>query len=547
MVLTAKKSKIFKSHSTAKHQRQKTKTAKNRLQSTSVIPPIYRVNIPSPITQITEEPSYEGNDIQSGVHFIWCSHGTSITPEKNNVSHEYKLTSRLTNTLKGIRFYVSHGENLALDNNQLSDIHVMYDTLFGNNTSAFITVTNWRTRMPSDIYEYNLDSNKKLFLPPVFFSASEDDLDPIHNDEYINAMGLYRCNFETNEIEKILTVHNLIDLTREYNVITYAHIIDLFIKESLTDVPLDMPIHLHFITCRAIHDEYAAAYPPITNQRTGRMDRRSIKNDIFANNELPDTTQMSGVTFINKNKWLVGLFNDPDSVVEKLKNMWSPLIGQRTHGCGYNVITFYGYLTEYESREKIACLSLHGTSIFTALAYIIDKTKQYVVMRFPLMYLVNMITNMSENSSNYHNHFIMIKLYRDKYIPNKPHMMSHIGHIVSIYMYVYPSGERSIVFIDPQQQDYRMINDDNELSAFYEALDGIYRFFDIAFVLSGDSPTEVTTPAFLASTYDGELVPFDPFVQQLYGGKKRKTNKPKPKRRKRYSSKSRRIVTKRRC
>lgn len=197
---------------------------------------------------------------------------------------------------------------------------------------------------------------------------------------------------------------------------------------------------------------------------------------------------------------------------------WKALAGQKEQGCGLNILSYYGIISQTDARERVVCLTQLGTSIFTLLDMIMntknipfieptgtgslaieeentDPTVHYttvaskifgslsdenLILRTPIVGGLENIYKymMFQRSINF---AIIFKLYSTSYRDGSTTVLSHVGHTSSLYQY---NGQ--IYLVDPQLSITKLLSDGNFVDEVLSVYKDIFKFIDVIYTQDSD-------------------------------------------------------------
>ena len=144
-----------------------------------------------------------------------------------------------------------------------------------------------------------------------------------------------------------------------------------------------------------------------------------------------------------------------------LPTTWKALATLRHQGCGLNILSFYGFITQTVAREKTTCLPITGSSIFNIINYMVEYygfSSRYIVYRYTIEEGISQISSFFSSQIEDDvilNKVVIFKLYEDMYQRDFPDKLSQAGHIVSIRCITEIIDEKPVVkifFVDPQSE-----------------------------------------------------------------------------------------------
>ena len=454
--------------------------------------------------------------------FLWVSHGTTATAINRMVD---KYQSKLGRFV----YYSEHGECLARYN--LDGIYL--NTI--QKTQIVEVVPNGQTTHISGniknmyIGKSSIDNpgySTGFLVPPIFYTLEHNI-----NDVTYSYMGLYYfaidpTTFEFLKYQKLLDVADLIHMYGNKYIslsIIERHVIQACKSLNITNLN---NVNLGLYACQTGHPQYVQEYqqPPTDIN----LDLESLHNK----------AELIPSSYINERH--ISYFAlattpvDNNLMSQRLSTQWNALATMTHQGCALNVLSYYGIISQPRARERVVCLTLKGTSIFSIVNYINNYytyTGKFAITRLTLANGLKALYNYI--TQNLHTHtsscVIIFKIYAENKIPKKEEY-SDVGHTVSV---CFDFNTKSVWFIDPQVElKIQLINDPNQLGNIMGQYYPSMKFIDL--IMSGDYTNTFVVPAVTTFNEMFDLIQKNVLTIRdvprnlFYGGKKSsiKTKRP---------------------
>ena len=426
--------------------------------------------------------------------YLWVSHGTNVSTEHNYYPYNAKF--------KYITMYSRLFESIYPD--LLESIESGKDVckLFLGTPS--IPITDCKTGI-----EYT-------YLPPILFFSKTDDHETIKRLSGLYYLEVNKYGNDICKITKIRLILNHAGIIQMYgngNNITYSKIF-----KKVYDDCIEYQINSEDVVLGLYNCQTAVKYVSNYNQTTAQS--------LLAKRIEPLSLQVNfynRANLISMQQTIPPVYLYPTIIpIYKLQN-WETLAGIRYQGCGLNVLSYYNIIDENEAREKITCLPIQGSSIFSLVEYIniflkkfpdFNNTLGYVVVRYTIPNSFIFLKQLFDHMKQF-NFAIIVKTYSSIY-RNGTTSINHIGHTFSFACF-----QGKYYHIDPQANIFRQID-------FSEGT-GVSGYMDIVFsvtnnVSSGElSNIHFTVAQFLQITNDSTIVEKEQKIN--YGGGRRYKNK----------------------
>lgn len=414
--------------------------------------------------------------VSSSVHlFLWVSHGENIGSSNNFYPIETKFQSVI---LYSKPFKVITSEELSeLLNNPCR-------LILGSCPS--IPIIDEKT------------NKKDVLLPPLLFVNVQNDkpdiveysglyhfvikMNPEHTREMViqphdTDMSQYinSCVYEYSE--KIIDHANLITLFGNNSYITYSQIYKLVTDQCKNKGLNPEDVLLGIFSCQIRQDRYSKEY----NQQATNLIPRRVKPELSIA-KIYDELDIDPQFYVS-----------PTIIdFDKLPNSWNALARIKHQGCGLNVLSYFGILSQTYARESTVCLTLKGTSIFKITDHLNTYFKSkgiqwpgFIILRYTFVRGLQTIIGVMK-LLKMPNVAIIFKMYNTNKAPDGKD--SQIGHTVSIFKY-----NNKIYYVDPQAeigpiQIDEMIEPivlENEIKKVYS--NPQWKYIDIIFTVSNTS------------------------------------------------------------
>ena len=448
--------------------------------------------------------------------FLWVSHGTTATAINRMVDKYHSKLGRFV-------YYSEHGECLAkysLDSIHLNTIKKkqIVEVLPNGYTSSI-------SGNIKNMYKGKSSINNPGYLtgflvPPIFYSLEHNI-----NDVTYPYMGLYYfaidpATFEFLKYQKLLDVADLINMYgNKYISLSQieAHVINACKYLNITNIN---NVNLGLYACQTGLLQYEKDYQP-------QQQHRDINDDLES---LHNKAELIPSSYINERHIsyfsLATTLVDNNLMSQRLSTQqWNALATMTHQGCALNVLSYYGIISQPRARERVVCLTLKGTSIFSIVNYIHNYytyTGKFAITRLTLANGLKVLYDFIAQNLQPHpsSCVIIFKIYAKNKIPNKEEY-SDVGHTVSV---CFDFNTKSVWFIDPQiQLKIQLTNDPNQLGIIMSHNYPNMNFIDL--IMCGD----------YTNTFVGPVITFNEMVDLIqqniltirdvpqnlfYGGKK---------------------------
>jgi hypothetical protein len=340
---------------------------------------------------------------------------------------------------------------------------------------------------------------KYTYLPPILFFSKTDDDATIQRLSGLYYLEVNKYGNDICKITKIRLILNHAGIIQMYgngNNITYSKIFKNVYDDCEKHGINSEDVVLGLYNCQNAV-KYVSKYNQTNTQGllAKRVEPLSLQVIFYNQTNLISMQQSIPLVYLY-----------PTIIpIHKLQN-WETLAGIRYQGCGLNVLSYYDIIDENEAREKITCLPIQGSSIFSLVEYIntflkkipeFNTTTGYVVVRNTIPNSFIFLKQLFDHMKQF-NFAIIVKTYSSIY-RNGTTSINHIGH-----SYSFACFQEKYYHIDPQANIFREIN-------FSEGA-GVSGYMDIIFsvtnnVSSGELPNvHFTVAQFLEITSGSTIV-----------------------------------------
>lgn len=378
--------------------------------------------------------------------FLWVSHG-------ENISGLNRMVDKYHSKLGRFVYYSVYKQILQYPFLEYIYLDKLPKTPLPVNAPA-PPPTHWDVSTIAKLYDgvravNNPNQLQGFDVPPILYTAEHDT-----TKVEFNFMGLYY--FEINSIGTIITRYKKIfdgyDLINLYgrNNITISkiekHVLDECNKLNITDL---QTVSLGLYACEEVTPNYIHGYtgtlPVDINYDLSSVPKANILASSYI--QQPRISHFSLLRILVKN----------ELIEHRMTNAWNTLAGLMNQGCGLNVLSFYGVISEPRARERAVCLTLKGTSIFSIVNYIDhfnQRASNYAVVRLDLLSGVNTIYTFITQYTSPQSYAIVFKIYDDNFIKNTT-KYSEFGHTISV---CFIFNTNAFWFSDPQANIYTELN-----------------------------------------------------------------------------------------
>ena len=300
-------------------------------------------------------------------------------------------------------------------------------------------------KVKSGLYYYQI----KLVMPSSDFFSEKQMKNPFTKGYLYELLQYEKFSCQYIKEEKILDHKDIINRYPNGNFITYSQIYSLVEKECINRGLTPENVVLSIFSCQIRSLKYVQKYKQQIGNLIPRIDKEELIPAVIYN-----------IHNINR-EWVVS-----PTIIKVPNNLpadWTALAGIKYQGCALNTLSYFGLIDENESRERSACLSRKGTSIFKIADYINTYFNThlkmpifgYIIVRYNFDWGISKIVYFL--MKNPENSAVIFKMYNTRLIsnnpniphnpnnPNNPNEYSHIGHTVSIFR-----KDNAIFYIDPQ-------------------------------------------------------------------------------------------------
>ena len=435
-------------------------------------------------------------------YYLVIIHGLTSGRYNNNFQADFKNISNFIN------FFSSFDEAISLGSITLGN-GTRIDPYYTDNLGHPKVRDEWLDTFFNYITEYNNGSiindnittvrknaHGHFNVPPIMFSVSQLDLDP---DNYTtDPIGIYKYSSNGDRV-KIVDSQDLYNYLPEnttstgMHLLSYQNIFDLIFKHDKFihggQINKNLKFNIGFYCCRSVFERNETSYSIGVYQ--------SLFSDEY--NIFP---RLYGYPTVNSDllegdDYFLPLYIKTNSCSNE-QGWIGAIQGQKTQGCGLNVLTFYNILLDDYAAAKLTCLNNMGTSIFRIIEYLhvyltnrhqeerpiirgrqddeqikllnywLDKTynpaykslspdTKYRVLRYPITFLEQTFIKIIKNilfSGDTCFTFIT-KLYTDYSNNGK---VIHKGHTIS-FIFSIVNSFCSIYLVDPQMMDINQMTE----------------------------------------------------------------------------------------
>lgn len=401
--------------------------------------------------------------------YFWVSHGLNVTTDKNYYNMEIKFDSLI--------FYSEPFSNVTL-----SDLnkYITDPCKLVRGACPIIPIIN------------KLTNKKEVMLPPLLFGVQQND-----TQDMKNMMGLYYLKLKkTNQPFgmsgecKILNITNnrILGFNDIFNIqnnsfLTYSMLFKCVIDDCKAKNIIVENVIFGIFSCQSTFTENK-------QQNNTRFQSQGLLTNQTNMSIIP--ANIVDINKITKDDKRFGTIN----VIQINQNLNLTDFGQlyklKHQGCALNVLSYYNIIPKTDASERITCLSLNGSSIFTIVDYINTyvnstlniKNNSYIILRYATdigLETINHFMNTFKSSDI--NYTIIVKLYETLYYTSKGvQTFSEVGHTISITKYL-----KNAYIIDPQEQYSQQFNlelsSSNSIKQVYSSKYAKFKFMDIIFTI----------------------------------------------------------------
>lgn len=492
---------------------------------------------------------------------------------------------------------ICHDLNTPFKNSRMNFFITTNDTLYAEPSDIKGVLNKWKNKdisfneyivamHGSDAFNTDVvisDPTGKVCIPPLTFMTNSRESEK--ESGVYDIIGIYHLNYTPNaeggisDDTQFRMYRKLFDWEKfnKMGAITYSDIfsiINKYIKKpgdalSMSDGVIasirDDNVDIGFFACRTFSDKYKNDYP----LDYYHMQVSTLK-PTGANKYVPYREEARAANILTKSTYNPSLKLDiflgdipHDIFVQTLKSWRGPLAGAYSKGCGLNVLSFYKIIEQSYAREKVACLSVKGTSIFKIIDYINNKYEPdvedpnttYSVIRTTLDYGLEVVLNglhqFAESNRQVNgtinaalqeikqidylknvvnvlkSNFTIIKMYKTNRRDDTV-AYSEIGHTIALGV-----NELNVYCIDPQTEWYYEFNtsDIEQMKReIIEHYNGSFVFCDLIGVVLHPFGRPFFPKLTELLTLGDEIVMFRKRpISTNYGGKRKTTRKIKKK------------------
>lgn len=444
-----------------------------------------------------------------------------INPEGKNIIDYYLWVSHGANVSANQNYYPIHTDFLSIS--IFSEPHKVITNDYLNkildiNTASSDVCQLLKGVCPKiPVVDVTNQKKKYVLLPPLFFEghkpSGKEDRDATLNE----LIGLYYLRISQNMFTEteyfayydgivptsdVRNTHDFCKIAEKTKIIsnndmlqtgdmTYSIIFNLIAKDCKKKglVMNDVPIGIY--TCQEFDaghlkdykTQLYSAIPTVVEQVPPR------RSSLFVES-IADIPPNSYTTF-----YTIPVKDLPDI---------TPITNIKHQGCGLTLLNYYNLASRADTREKIMCLPIDGTTVFSMIDLMneaIPMNLKFIVIRSPIAQGIQAIYDYMK-SFTAKNYTIFFKVYaKDTHsLSDGKTIANDRGHFVSFAMY-----DSVVYYVDPQAQIKQIIPENVNITDILQpgAALNRYSFIDIIFFTALENKIlEIGMPALTKNDFE---------------------------------------------